>query len=127
MEENPLTTMGGNESLKAFAVILSRCIAKYPDALLEFQKTRPVNGDGWLELYKDFQDKSVLERFSKNIENSARNYDWSRIEDVFVKWGEFGWVIDLRSRRNSSHHSKLWLRMCLLSILSRTNKILSNI
>ena len=94
MEENLLATMGENESLKAFAVILSRFIAKYPDALLEFQKIRPVDGEGWLELYQDFQDKSVLERFSNNVENTARNYDWSRVEDVFVKWGEFGWVID---------------------------------
>lgn len=94
MKDNQLDTFDGNESLKAFAVALSRCIAAYPDSLLEFHKRRPVHGNGWLELYEALQDKDSLAHFSAKLEETAKNYDWSHIESVFVDWGKHGWVVD---------------------------------
>ena len=97
MKKNPLETIKADESLKSFAVLLSRAIAKHPDILLELDKNHPIDidGEGWKELYDELQDKENLAHFQKNLEESSREYDWDAINDVFTGWGRYGWITDV--------------------------------
>lgn len=96
MKDNPLETLNADDSLKAFAVLLSRAIGRYPDILLELEKIRPLNidGEGWNKLYDDLQDAESLKQFKENLEESSNTYNWSVINEAYAAWGRYGWVTD---------------------------------
>ena len=94
MDDISFKSIEADESLKAFALSLSRYIAKDPEILLLLDKTRNIKyySEGWKELYETLQTSENLHRFKANISSVAQSIDWTNIENNYRKWGEYGWI-----------------------------------
>ena len=90
MKDNILDMFEADETLKAFAISFSRAIANNPEILSIISKEKRMLE--WEELAIDLQNKTTLERFLKNINNSANKYNWSVIENTYRTWGAYGWI-----------------------------------
>lgn len=94
MEKQNLSEIEIEDSLRAFAVSLSRYACKDPSILLEVAKVtkNQDQAHAWEELYRDLQDPDVLSTFVTKTKKLTQSHDWSNIERTYRTWGMWGWI-----------------------------------
>lgn len=83
-----------DDSLKAFAISMFRYIVEDPELLLLLSKHTSLKNKhlDWEQIYQDLQDEDALSRFSENIKEISAKYNWSKIENTYRSWGDWGWI-----------------------------------
>lgn len=84
------------DSLRAFTISAFRMITKNPKLALyiaqEYKDEEHISN--WEKLYNDLKEPEFSAQFSRNIELSAKCFDWTNVEASFCIWGKYGWVTD---------------------------------